>query len=121
MRLNHLNLVVRDLDEARVFFETCFAMRLVTQKADAVAVLADEGGFTLVLSSFSAFRQEPQPYPSLFHVGFLPTTRDEVDDAFARIQAAGVAVEKGPRAIRDGYGFYFTALDGILFEVSCPA
>lgn len=121
MRLNHINLVVSDLDEARVFFETCFEMRLVTQKAEAVAVLSDEGGFVLVLSSLAAFRQAAQPYPNLFHVGFLQTTRDEVDSAFARIRAAGVALENAPRAIRDGYGFYFHALDGIQFEVSCPA
>jgi hypothetical protein len=43
-----------------------------------------------------------------------------VDRTHERLMAAGVDTGRGPRGMRGSYGFYFEALGGILFEVSCP-
>jgi catechol-2,3-dioxygenase len=119
MQLNHLNLCVDDLSEARTFFQNCFDFQCLEQKKDAVVVMNDGHGFTLVLSNPRAFGNEMLPYPEGFHVGFLLETSDQVDQVYHRLAAAKVPLTQEPRKMRGSYGFYFTALNGILFEISC--
>lgn len=122
MRLNHVNLVVEDLDGAQDFLRRSFGLVLLDRKGDAVAVMDDGHGFTLVLSNAQAFGGEvPVRYPEGFHVGFILETREAVDRAHERLHAAGVDADHGPRPMRESYGFYFEALGGILFEISSPA
>ncbi len=119
MRLNHLNLCVDDLDAASDFFRQIFDFRLLDRKGDALVILSDGDGFTLVLSNAQAFGGEiPTRYPAPFHVGFHTATPAQVDDIYRRLLAAGVPVPRAPGTIREGYGVYFTALNGILFEVA---
>lgn len=121
MRLNHLNLCVDDLTEARTLFEDCFDFHFLEQKGEAVIIMTDGHGFTLVLSNLQAFGNELRPYPEGFHVGFILETPDRVDQAYTRLAAAAdVQIAHEPRKIRGSYGFYFTALNAILFEVSSP-
>lgn len=121
MNLNHLNLCVDDLAAARDLFEGCFGLRTIDQKGSALAVLTDDAGFTLVLSSAPAFgATAPVAYPDGFHVGFVLDTPDAVDRARDRIAAAGVPVDQAPRRMHGAQAFYFTALGGLLFEVSSP-
>lgn len=120
MQLNHLNLCVDDLTEARTFFQNCFDFQFLEQRKDAVAVMSDGHGFTLVLSNPRAFGNEMLPYPEGFHIGFLLETSDQVDQAYHRLAAAEVQLAREPRKMRESYGFYFTALNDILFEVSSP-
>ena len=42
MKLNHLNLCVDDLSEARHFFETFFDFQFLEQKGKALLVMSDE-------------------------------------------------------------------------------
>ena len=121
MRLNHVNLPVEVLDEAQDFFARFFGFGLIERKGDAVAVTEDGHGFTLVLSGARAFGIEvPIRYPKGFHVGFVLETQELVDQTHERLAAAGADIGRGPRRMRDSYAFYFEALNGILFEVSCP-
>lgn len=120
MQLNHINLCVDDLTAARHFFQNCFGFQLLEQKGDAVAVMNDGHGFVLVLSHSRAFKGEMRPYPEGFHVGFLLETSEQVDQTYRRLAAAEVQLTREPGKIRGSYGFYFTALNDILFEVSCP-
>ena len=120
MQLNHLNLCVRDLTEACTFFQNCFDFQFLEQRKDAVAVMSDGHGFTLVLSNPRAFKRELTPYPEDFHVGFLQATTDQVDKMYHRLLEAGIPLTQEPRNMRGSYGFYFTALNDILFEISCP-
>ncbi|MDA0184349.1 hypothetical protein OJ997_28855 [Solirubrobacter phytolaccae] len=41
-----------------------------------------------------------------------------MDAEYARLTAAGLELPKPPRRMRGTYGFYFTALDEVLFEVA---
>lgn len=121
MRLNHVNLSGDDLDEAQDLFRRVFDFRLLDRKGDAVAIMTDGHGFTLVLSDQLAFGgQTPTRYPDSFHVGFILGTPEEVDRAHDRLVVADIRIGHEPRKMRDSYGFYFTALGDILFEVSCP-
>lgn len=121
MRLNHLNLCVLDLDEARRFFEEHFDFECLDRKGDAVLVLSDRAGFTLVISDPTKFGGHGADYPEGFHVGFLVDTADHVDATYARLIDAGIEIDKAPRTMRGSYGFYFLALGGVLFEVSSLA
>ncbi|MEH7347422.1 VOC family protein [Gottfriedia acidiceleris] len=121
MRLNHLNLCVDDLSEARHFFETFFDFQFLEQKGKALVVMSDENGFILVLSDPKAFKGNKDiSYPEAFHIGFLVDTSSEVDQAYDRLIAGGIEIDKEPYTMRgNSYGFYFTVFNGLLIEVSC--
>lgn len=121
MRLNHLNLCVDDLSEARQFFETFFDFKFLEQKGKALVVLSDENGFILVLSDPKAFKRQIEiKYPEAFHVGFLVETSSEVDQQYDRLIAGGIQIDKEPYTMRgNSYGFYFTTFNNLLIEVSC--
>jgi catechol 2,3-dioxygenase-like lactoylglutathione lyase family enzyme len=120
MRFNHLNLCVDQLDEARDFFATFLDFQFVEQKGEAIVVMSDGHGFTLVLSHLRTAVSKPQQYPDGFHVGFIVETPQQVDQVYQRLTLAPVELAHEPRNIRNTYTFYFTALNGILFEVSSP-
>jgi catechol 2,3-dioxygenase-like lactoylglutathione lyase family enzyme len=121
LALNHLNLVVDNLDAATEFMQRCLDFQLLERKGQALAVLGDGAGFVLVLSSRQAFGGAAPPrYPEGFHLGFVLRSPAEVDQMHARLDAGGVRLEHPPRTARGAYAFYFHALDGLLFEVSCP-
>ncbi|MBO7746825.1 VOC family protein [Paenibacillus sp. MWE-103] len=115
MKLNHLNVCVPDLNEAVTFFRDVFGFELNGRHGDAIAAMTDDDGFSLVLSSL---RPGEEGYPKDFHLGFYVDTIADVDGFHDKLAAAGIAAEQRPRRIRNGYTLYFTALGGILFEVT---
>lgn len=123
MHLDHLNLPVADVAKARSLFQQLFGFNVVRAGGDALAILDDGHGTTLVLMNvdrLDAARDgsEPPVYPAGFHVGFIVDSRAEVDGVYARLVAAGYPLGHEPRRQHGSYGFYVTALDGILFEVA---
>lgn len=119
MKLNHLNLCVNNMSEAVTFFTEIFRFELSDRKGDAIAVMKDEAEFTLVLSQLAPLEGEIPFYPDGFHVGFYVDTKEEVDQFCLRLISAGLASkESSPKSMRGGYTLYFTALEGLLFEVT---
>jgi lactoylglutathione lyase len=118
MKVNHLNLHVSDPPQAARFFEDFFGLCRVEEKGrDALIVLFDDSGLSLLLSNFD---HSPNPkYPRDFHIGFVQDNKEQVDAIFARLQAAGF-VNKSPQAMHGNWGFYVDAPGGILVEASCP-
>lgn len=112
--LNHLNLVVSDLDAADTWFTTYFPFSVRTRHR-GLTVLDGADGFVLVLMRA---RESAPDYPAGFHIGFLVDDEEAVDAEYARLTAAGLDVPRPPRRMRGTYGFYFTAIDGVLLEVS---
>jgi catechol 2,3-dioxygenase-like lactoylglutathione lyase family enzyme len=121
VRLNHADLYVADLADARRLFEELLDFKVVDQKGDVVLILSDGEGFTLAVTDHSNAAAGRPEYPKGFHLGFFVKSRAEVDATYTRLTAAGIDAGRGPRTIRNSYGFYFTALDGILFEIACLA
>ncbi|HWU96285.1 MAG TPA: VOC family protein, partial [Sphingomonas sp.] len=69
MRLNHLDLPVPDLAEARAFFERWLGFRhLQTLGDNGLSILSDDAGLVLVLSRLR--RTGAQGFPDGFHIGF---------------------------------------------------
>jgi lactoylglutathione lyase len=115
MRLNHLNLVVPDVRQAREFFETYFGFRCIASPGrDVLAVLVDESGFLLNLSNFE--KTTDVEYPDGFHIGFMQETRERVDEIHERLRSGGIEVEP-PGEYHGAWTFYFRAPGGFLIEV----
>ena len=119
MQLNHLNLCVDDPTEARMLFERSFGFQTVEQRGREIVLMTDGQGFTLILTDMKAFGGETPHYPEGFHVGFIVESHEQVDQAYGNLVGAGIDVNT-PKSVHGSYGFYFTALGGILFEVSGP-
>jgi len=118
LKLNHLNLCVHDLSEAISFFQNLFGFQLLEQKGDVIAVMDDGFGFTLVISNLQTNLDEKHGYPKDFHLGFYVDSTSEVDLLHKKLETIGIH-SQAPKMIRGGYTLYFTALGGILFEVTC--
>jgi catechol 2,3-dioxygenase-like lactoylglutathione lyase family enzyme len=116
MKLNHLDLLVRDVRESVAYFERFFGLVLRTNRdSPALAVLSDGHGFVLVLQRAP---QQETHYPEGFHLGFLVDSPDEVRALHDRALRDGAAVSD---VIVNGRGtlLYFTAAEGYRIEVSC--
>ena len=116
MKLNHINLVVTDVAEAILFFETYFGFSVINVKGDnLLAVLQVMDGFELVLMSSSMNKKELD-YPENFHIGFKQNTKNEVDRIYNSLKKDGRIQSREPGKIRGSYGFYFY-FDKIMIEV----
>lgn len=120
MNLNHINLVVPDVAAAAAFFADYFGLHLLEGKGrpGVISILEDDAGFVLVLSNFPQAAEFA--YPADFQIGFYLKTTAEVDTLYARLSAAGTALEHSPRRMWDTWRFYFRAFDTLRIEVACP-
>lgn len=115
MKLNHINLVVNNVAEAIRLFETYFGFKCIEIKGEKIiAILSDEGDFTLVLTKA---KDGHAKYPESFHIGFLQSNAEEVNQLYLQLKSAGLIGEKEPRKIRDSFGFYFN-FENIMIEIS---
>jgi catechol 2,3-dioxygenase-like lactoylglutathione lyase family enzyme len=115
VKLNHLDLQVPDVQRLAAFLEQHFDFeRRSNDTSPALAILADRGGFLLVIQR----RRPDEAYPENFHIGFLVDDVDAVHAQHARLTAAGVdAVGAVSRNAR-GTMFYLRAPGDVLIEVS---
>ena len=117
MQLNHLNLCVPHVAQARDFFTQHFGFRCLHQQGEQLAVLQDEQGFAFTLSNFSG-KAKPS-YPPELHIGFHLSSVQEVEAAYARLLQEGVPLGQPPREHHGSHVFYFKALETIPVEVGC--
>jgi len=114
MKLNHINLVVSNVAEATLFFETYFDFKCTDIKGDnIVAILKGPDDFTLVIMK----NKEGVPvYPDAFHIGFMLDSVDKVNEIFQKLKAVGIVGGQEPKKIRDSFGFYFN-FENLMIEV----
>jgi catechol 2,3-dioxygenase-like lactoylglutathione lyase family enzyme len=116
MRLNHLDLPVRDVPANVAFLERFFGLRLQAKKpSQGLAILSDGEGFVLVLQKREG---GADIYRDHLHIGFLVEDAERVRELQARARAEGVEVSD---VIVNGRGTmaYFVAPDGFRVEVAC--
>ena len=117
MQLNHLALPVRDVNEAQELLVRHFAFQEVARQDDEIVMLSDGAGFTLVIAVIEGEEGNDVVYPGDLHVGFWVDDRAAVDRIHADLSESGYSPEQA-REMRDRYGFYFTAVGSLRFEVS---
>ena len=103
-RLSILTLAVRDLDEARDFYNTAFGWTPIEVSADEAASIAfyQLNGFQLALYPLESFAKEHEGSvggPAGFTLAYNVNSVEEVDAVFARMHAHGATVLN---ALHDG-------------------
>lgn len=107
LKLNHLNLTVPDVAEAKCFFEKYFKFQCTDQKSNVLAILIGEDGFILALMSEAFNKQGSSSYPEAFHLGFILDSKEEVSSLYSKLKSGGLNVDREPARIRNSFGFYF--------------
>ena len=110
MRIEHAALSVRDLEEARAFFERYFGavsgpMYHNSRTDFRSYFLSFDGGARLELMTRPQM-EEADPAQSRLgyaHLAFSAGSREEVDRLTQRLLQAGYPVLSGPRTTGDGY------------------
>lgn len=114
MKMNHLNLVVPDVEATAAFFVKHFGFELEPSKVKYLAVLNGSDGFVLVISNFP--NTTSFDYPKDFHIGFFQDDMASVDKLYHQLKE-DVEIAHAPRNIRASYGFYFYAPGNIFIEI----
>jgi catechol 2,3-dioxygenase-like lactoylglutathione lyase family enzyme len=114
MKLNHINLVVSNVENAVQFFEKYFDFKCTEIKGNHIAaILKGPEDFTLVILKNKEGRTI---YPDSFHIGFMLDSVEQVMDVYHKLKSGGVVVDQEPKKIRDSFGFYFN-FENLMIEV----
>jgi len=119
MKLNHIDLPVKDVPGVRTFFERHFGFRCIFEREDGLTVLLDEDGLALTLSTIPA--NETLHYPTGFHVGFNLDNQDELFETHGRLIAAGAPIARPLGDLGGALTFQCLAPDNLLIEVAFRA
>ena len=114
MRLNHLHLMVDDVQQSATFLATYFGMTTFPGTRERLAVLTDDGGMILTL-----MQGRDHAYPRNFHIGFAQASRTAVNRLRARMVEGGHSPSEP--ALAHAWSFYVTAPGGVMIEVLAPA
>lgn len=114
MTINHINLVVADVEAVTIFFETYFDFsRTLIKGNNIITVLENKERFSLVLSGD---KNGEIAYPEDFHIGFILDSPGHVDELYDKLRLGGIELGRSPGKIRNSYAFYFY-FDRIFIEV----
>ncbi len=119
MGLNHINLVVKEVDKAVCLFADCFGFGLITNRNGKMVVLESSHQFVLVIWGQELNRKDDIPeYPENFHIGFYQEDEDAVREIYQKLKGhEGLQMESEPKKIRNTFGFYF-CFEKLMIEIS---
>jgi catechol 2,3-dioxygenase-like lactoylglutathione lyase family enzyme len=107
--LNHINLVVSDVERSATFYQEVFGMEPHWKEGDFVFLACGNSDLALVRGKPLIHRR--------FHFGFRVDTRDEVDAWLAEIRKTEAPVTHGPEDYGDYYTFSCRDPDGYAIEI----
>ena len=115
MKLNHLNLTVTDVPATRELLERYFGLRIMGGN-DNLALLSDDNGLVLTLTSMKIGNETEVRYPATFHIGFAQESQERVNEINRRLREDGFEVPP-PSRQHGAWTFYFRAPGGFMIEV----
>jgi len=107
--LNHLSLVVADVERSSSFYETLFGMERHWQEGDFVFLGCGDADVALVKGRPMIHRR--------FHFGFRVDSREEVDAWHAAVAEHGAPITHGPQDYGSYYTFSCRDPDGYAVEI----
>ncbi|MBW2524872.1 MAG: VOC family protein [Deltaproteobacteria bacterium] len=107
--LNHVNLVVSDVDRAAEFYQGLFGMERQSEHDAFVFLACGETDLALVAGRPLIHRR--------FHLGFRVDSRQEVDAWLERVRAHGAPITHGPAEYEHYYTFSCRDPDGYALEI----
>jgi len=119
MGLNHINLVVKEVDQAVSLFANHLGFNLITNRNRKMAVLESSYQFVLVIWGQELNRKDKIPeYPENFHIGFYQEDENAVWEIYQKLKdVEGLKLESEPKKIRNTFGFYFW-FEQLMIEIS---
>ncbi|MDP9955024.1 catechol-2,3-dioxygenase [Epilithonimonas hungarica] len=119
MSLNHINLVVKDVDKALHLFTNYFGFSMIANRNSKMAVLENNDQFALVIWGQVLNKREDIPeYPENFHIGFYQEDQEAVWNMYRKLrEEENLRFEAEPKSIRNTFGFYFY-FENLMIEIS---
>jgi len=119
MELNHLNLVVKDVDKTIELFEKHLGFELISNRNSKMAVMQNNRSFALVIWGQVMNNEENIPdYPTNFHIGFYQKDENAVCEIYDKIKDENfLKVDNEPKKMRNTFGFYFY-FENLMIEIS---
>lgn len=119
MSLNHINLVVKDVDKALHLFTNYFGFSMIANRNSKMAVLENNDQFALVIWGQVLNKREDIPeYPENFHIGFYQEDQEAVLNMYRKLrEEENLRFEAEPKSIRNTFGFYFY-FENLMIEIS---
>jgi catechol 2,3-dioxygenase-like lactoylglutathione lyase family enzyme len=117
MGLTHIQLAVRDVPRAVVFYQTVFGMEVMPPgSGETIVFLRTPGASDTLTLTKMELNETPGAGGGMHHIGFRLKDTKQIDAAIEAVVAAGGAlVERGEHA--PGVGFaYVTDPDGYVIE-----
>lgn len=111
--IDHVGLVVDDVEQARAWYVDLFGMRESSREASFVSLRVNEQ-FVFLLA-----REAPATPTALAHVAFR-VSREEFEKALAGLSARGIGIDEGPRKRGSGRSVYFKDPWGNQIELHHP-
>lgn len=119
MNLNHINIVVQNVNKAVNLFTKHLDFSLIVNRNNKMAVLENDHNFALVVWGQELNHKENMPeYPENFHIGFYQNDEQAVWDIYEKLKTeADLQFESEPKKIRSTFGFYFF-FEKLIIEIS---
>lgn len=111
MKLNHINIAVKDVITTKEFLENYFELVCIGSAGNKFAALNDDDGLL-----FNLIQDENAIYPETFHIGFPQKDETSVDKIYERLKKDGFEVWE-PSLAHGSYTFYFKAPGEFTIEV----
>jgi catechol 2,3-dioxygenase-like lactoylglutathione lyase family enzyme len=107
--MNHLNLVVSDVERSAAFYQTLFGMERQYQEGEFIFLACGETDVALVRGKPLIHRR--------FHFGFRVDSREEVDQWIEAVRKHEAPITHGPEDYGDYYTFSCRDPDGYALEI----
>lgn len=119
MNLNHINIVVKDVEKAVHLFTQHLGFNLIVNRNSKMAVMENSNNFALVIWGQELNHKENIPeYPENFHIGFYQKDEQEVWDIYEKLKTEPtLQFDSEPKKIRNTFGFYFF-FEKLMIEIS---
>ena len=119
MKLNHINLVVKDVNQAEKLFTNHFGFVTVVNRNNMMSVLQNDDQFVLVIWGQVLNHQDDLAlYPKNFHIGFYQPDEKAVWEVYGQLKTIDLLqFEDEPKMIRNTFGFY-VYFETVMIEIS---